>query len=239
MDVRSEVHPPPLPAAKSSGSAPPPLKRLSKAPSRRTRRSPARLILGVAAPVALLAIAAGVLFSRDRTSSAPEVAATRTPVPEPPPESKPSPPVGSAATVVREPKRDATAATLASLKSTAGAPYWILLAAGNRFEGHIPDDMTRKLADLAKNNDEAKWVAFAPGGGWALLYGRSGYDCHGIPDPAYEAIVALGDKDAEIKSIVFRQEGGWLILHGRNGFEQQSLPDDVVNALGNVRAPRA
>ena len=67
--------------------------------------------------------------------------------------------------------------------------------------------MASKLAELAKNHDEAKWIAFAPGGGWALLYGGNGYDCHGIPDAAYEAIRALGDKKAEIKSIVFSPGG--------------------------------
>ena len=233
MDVRSEVHPPPLPAARTN-DGPPALKRLSKSPSRRQKGSPRALILGVVASVVLLAIAAGVLFSRNGTNSAPKVAGTA--APEPPPETTPSPPVSSVATVVPEPNRNAMAATRAPVKPAAGAPYWILLAAANRFEGNIPDDMTRKLADLTKSNDEAKWVAFAPGGGWALLYGLNGYDCHGIPDAAYEAIVALGDKKAEIKSIVFSPDGGWLILHGRNGFEQQNLPDDVVNALSKARA---
>ncbi len=231
MDVRSEVHPPPQPAAaRASSGEPPALKRLSKAQPRRRRRNPGLLILGVAAPVVLLAVVAGILFSRNGTSSAPKVAATHTP--EPPPEIKPSPPVRVGVTDLPDPKRDATAASAAPAKSTAQEPYWILLSAGNQFEGHIPDEMASKFAELSKNNDEAKWVAFAPGGGWALLYGQNGYDCHGIPDPAYEAIVALGHKEAEIKSIVFRQDGGWLILHGRNGFEQQNLPDDVVKALG-------
>jgi serine/threonine protein kinase len=246
MDVRPEARPAPSPAApKPRTSDAPALKRLAMAPPHRRQKNSRLMIVGAAATILAAAAVAGLVVSRRGDTAAPNVARVPAASPEPsvaaandppPPTPPAAPPARDIANLAALPKRESPAK--AAPKAASAGPYWILLAAGNKHEGNIPSEMDQKLKELSSKNQEAKWAAFAPGDGWAILHGRNGIESHNIPDEAYRKILELGDpkQNAEIRSITFSPDGGWVILHGRNGFAEKNIPEDVAKALPLARA---
>jgi CubicO group peptidase (beta-lactamase class C family) len=107
------------------------------------------------------------------------------------------------------------------------------------FARNISQEAFKMVGDLAKKGEELKSIAFAPGGGWAILHGKNGYKAKHIPDEAQTTLRDLVQRGEELKSIAFTPEGGWTILFGENGNLSQEIPDEAFETLKSLTKRRA
>jgi hypothetical protein len=137
----------------------------------------------------------------------------------------------------RAPSPKAAAAESTALQQSDSEVQWIVLGKGNHYDGNVTDEVAQALQKLTEKGEEAKWIAFAPGGGWVILYGKHGHVSRHLPDEANRAIGNLANREnVELKSINFAPDGGFVILYGRNDFLATKVPDDIASALKRVQA---
>jgi len=91
-----------------------------------------------------------------------------------------------------------------------------------------------KLIELFKEGHKPKSIAFAPEGGWVILYDKSNYWAEGIPKKAYDKIVELAKKAVELKSAAFARNGGWAILYNKNSVASNNIPKEAEQALKDL-----
>jgi CubicO group peptidase (beta-lactamase class C family) len=96
-----------------------------------------------------------------------------------------------------------------------------------------------KLGELAKAGHKVKSIAFAPEGGWIILYDKNSFYAKGLPEHAFDKIVELGKKNADLKSIAFARSGGWAILYNKNSVAFENIPKDAEKALNDLTKKRA
>jgi serine/threonine protein kinase/formylglycine-generating enzyme required for sulfatase activity len=83
----------------------------------------------------------------------------------------------------------------------------------------------------AQTGVDLKSVAFAPNGGWAILYNASASSFRDIPHEAFNELTQLGKEGAQLKSFTFAPNGGWAILYNEHGYFARDIPDEAVKRL--------
>ncbi len=109
-----------------------------------------------------------------------------------------------------EPSTTPVVATIASLPSAA-----------------IPDETRQVIERFQREGHQVKWVAFAPNGGWSVLYGKNGYFNRNIPDELHQLMVKYAQEGRELKSVAFAPNGGWSLLYDKNGYFNRNAPDEL------------
>jgi uncharacterized protein YkwD len=101
---------------------------------------------------------------------------------------------------------------------------------------NIPNGAMQKLGDLANAGQSPKSIAFTTDGGWAILYGDSGFAWGGIPDAAAQKLGDLAIAGQSLKSIAFTTDGsgvGWAILYS-GSYWWGGIPAGAAQKLGEV-----
>jgi len=130
-------------------------------------------------------------------------------------------------------EQQARKAELKSIHFTFAGGFSIF-AGGGVQSWDIGPDPFDKLGELDKAGHKLKSIAFAPEGGWVILYDKSAYYAKGLPELAFDKIVELGKKNAELKSIAFARNGGWAILYNKNSVAFHNIPKDAEKALNDL-----
>jgi CubicO group peptidase (beta-lactamase class C family) len=125
--------------------------------------------------------------------------------------------------------------TLTCARAQAG---WIILCDDNTVtSAGLPDDLTRKLSDLAAQKAALKSVSFCPSGGWVVMYNRHSYVSSKIPKKATDQLDELAARDADLKCITFTpwwENQGWIILHDKNGHAEGDYPPPFVKTVDDL-----
>jgi serine/threonine protein kinase/formylglycine-generating enzyme required for sulfatase activity len=83
----------------------------------------------------------------------------------------------------------------------------------------------------AQTGVDLKSVAFAPNGGWAILYNARASSFRNIPHEAFNELTQLGKEGAQLKSFTFAPNGGWAILYNEHGYFARDIPDEAIKRL--------
>lgn len=96
---------------------------------------------------------------------------------------------------------------------------WLLSSANSFFYDKLPTELNTELDRLIKagSGSAIKFVAFAPNGGWVVIWGTNGYTANNLPKSAVDAIDKLNADGKEIKQLTFDSTGAWVIVYGTNG----------------------
>ena len=96
---------------------------------------------------------------------------------------------------------------------------WLISSAKTFYFDKLPTGLNTEMDRLIKagKGTDIKYVAFAPDGGWILIWGSNGYTASGLPKSAIAEIRKLNDDSKEIKQLTFDSNGEWVIVYGENG----------------------
>lgn len=104
---------------------------------------------------------------------------------------------------------------------------------------HLPPDLLDSLYLYHRQNRDIKDVGIAPGGGWVILWGRSGYTWAGVHDTLRAHLAqATRTNDALLKQIAFSSNGSWLLLTGQNGYRFGYIDTDLLKTLQELARDR-
>lgn len=95
----------------------------------------------------------------------------------------------------------------------------------------ISKDVLVKLNLIHKAGEQIKQVAFAPNGGWVILYGRNGFHYSDISNDVTNKLWEFSNAGEEIKQIAFAPNGGWVILRNRCSFWQSNVSKRMSDKL--------
>lgn len=103
---------------------------------------------------------------------------------------------------------------------------------GASWSEKFPHDAINALAPIIQKAFNIKSIAFAPNGGFAIIYGENGYSTKDIPQDAVVELSTLYKQGSTIKSIAFSPNGGWVILCDTNGaYWSTNIPPEAANAI--------
>src|SRR6185312_15281475 len=91
-----------------------------------------------------------------------------------------------------------------------------------------------RIAQLSSQGHELKQVAFAPNGGWVVLYDGNGYSASNISSLASGLLTRLheiNNQGLPIKSVSFGLNDSWAVVFNYNGIyanAAKSLTDRVA-----------
>jgi len=74
-------------------------------------------------------------------------------------------------------------------------------------------------------------IAFAPRGGWAILYGDSEYVARGIPETAAHELCVKRLSDERITSVAFTYQGGWLAIQENGNYTTKDIPPEMSERI--------
>ncbi len=77
-------------------------------------------------------------------------------------------------------------------------------------------------------------IAFAPNGGWVILYGRNGYYAHNTSQETINVLNSLRKRDRIINSIAFAPNGGWVVIYNNFGYYARNVSQATINSLGRM-----
>lgn len=101
------------------------------------------------------------------------------------------------------------------------APWGASVAFWNRnsfwTDGTVPPAAMEKIREVAARDGELRSLAFAPGGGWVLLYDRSEAAFAGIPDGLACILRDAASAQNPVQCVSFNSAGQWLCL-GEKGW---------------------
>ncbi|MBW4597509.1 MAG: hypothetical protein KME46_32590 [Brasilonema angustatum HA4187-MV1] len=127
---------------------------------------------------------------------------------------------------------------LASASIAIGALCPIVLnsskALADSFQLGIPTEAVNALQSLDSQKINPKAIAFAPNGGWVILYGNNNYNAKNIPQKAVDTLKMLHDQDSRnvINSITFTPAGEWVIVYNNNGlYPSDNFPQVIYDQL--------
>ena len=97
----------------------------------------------------------------------------------------------------------------------------------------------QNATELLKENVNLKCVAFTPNGGYAILFGPSGYVADDIPKDAFKKLNDIAQADGMIQWIAFAPTGGWVIFYDKNRYASRGVPDEARQQLRELPARTA
>ncbi len=99
-------------------------------------------------------------------------------------------------------------------------------------------EVNNALQDLANKGISPSQIAFAPNGGWVIIYRNYGYISHNLPQDILDKLSDLNKQQLNIDYIAFTPTGEWVIIYGSsdtNYIASQNLPQEAVTALSDIR----
>ena len=90
--------------------------------------------------------------------------------------------------------------------------------------GGIPQPAFERVQQLMNDGHYVKKVAFAPGGGWLVLYDTNGYAGHGVPQNLSDKLNEMNLNGSTIKSVAFGPNRGWVVLYDNRGIAYYNVP---------------
>ncbi|MDF5722009.1 MAG: hypothetical protein PUP91_16300 [Rhizonema sp. PD37] len=101
-----------------------------------------------------------------------------------------------------------------------------------------PVEVNNALQDLANKGISPSQIAFAPNGGWVIIYKGNGYISNNLRQDVLNKLSDLNKQNLTIDSIAFTPTGEWVIIYGIYGdgiATSQNLPQEAVTALSDIR----
>lgn len=129
------------------------------------------------------------------------------------------------------------ASVMFALALLSGGAFAARQASANGYWAYnIPSNAYSAMTELSQRNNTIKSVAFAPNGGWVVVYNRSNLRYEGIPSDLQSRLIDIQESDAnvEIKSVAFAPNGGWVVLVNRNGFYAGGIDQTAFNNLSQL-----
>jgi CubicO group peptidase (beta-lactamase class C family) len=113
---------------------------------------------------------------------------------------------------------------------------WVILPEGRGFYTNNPDlPACKKLAELQKKQAAIHCAAFAPEGGWTLLWNQNGnWTIGGVPGAAFQKMQEVVKAGATLRSLAFGPKGAWVLLYDQSGVQFGNVPDDLRKTLDNA-----
>jgi len=113
---------------------------------------------------------------------------------------------------------------------------WVILTEGRGFftnNAELP--ACKKLADLQKGKTTIHCAAFAPSGGWTLLWNQNGnWTIGAVPDAAFQKMQAVVKAGSTLRSLAFGPNGAWVLLYDQTGVQFGKVPDELGKVLNNA-----
>ena len=113
---------------------------------------------------------------------------------------------------------------------------WVAMLEGNDYcTSNVNLPACKKLAELQKGKIAFKCAAFAPDGGWTVLWNQNGNWTHGsIPDDAFKKMQEVVKGGGTLRSIAFGPNGAWVLLFDKTGIRCGNIPDDLGKVFDNA-----
>ena len=87
-----------------------------------------------------------------------------------------------------------------------------VVVAGDFFNRAIPEEAHQQMTQIAANGGQLTCIAFAPNGGWCILYDRNQSFSRNIPEEADRQMRQMANAGEILKFIAFAPNHGWSIL---------------------------
>jgi CubicO group peptidase (beta-lactamase class C family) len=113
---------------------------------------------------------------------------------------------------------------------------WVVILEGNGFyTSNMGLPVCKQMAKLQKENADFKCVAFAPNGGWTLLWNQNGnWTESEVPDEAFKKMQEVVKGGATLRSIAFAPDGGWVLLFDKTGVLFGGVHKDLAKVLSDA-----
>ena len=113
---------------------------------------------------------------------------------------------------------------------------WVILPLGHGFYTNKADlPACKKLAELQKGKSTIHCAAFAPSGGWTLLWNQNGnWTIGAIPDAAFQTMQEVAKAGSTLRSLIFGPKGAWVLLFDQAGVRFGNVPDELGKVLNNA-----
>jgi CubicO group peptidase (beta-lactamase class C family) len=93
----------------------------------------------------------------------------------------------------------------------------------------------KKLAELQQQGRDLKSVAFAPTGGWTVLWDQNGNWTEGsVPDGASKKIQEVARNGGTLRSVSFGRDGAWVVLIDKAGAWFGDIAPELAKVLTNA-----
>jgi hypothetical protein len=93
----------------------------------------------------------------------------------------------------------------------------------------------KKLAELQQQGRDLKCVAFAPAGGWTVLWDQNGNWTEGnVPDAAFRKMQEVARQGGTLRSISYGPHASWVLLFDKTGVWYGGVADDLARVLNNA-----
>jgi CubicO group peptidase (beta-lactamase class C family) len=114
---------------------------------------------------------------------------------------------------------------------------WVILSTGKPLVANNPEvPAFKKLAEFDPTgaaNDQC--VAFAPTGGWMLLWGGNGnWTVGSVPPDAFTRLQEVIKGGASPRAMSFGPNGAWVLLYDQAGVAFGNIPDDLTKVLNEA-----
>jgi CubicO group peptidase (beta-lactamase class C family) len=117
-----------------------------------------------------------------------------------------------------------------------GGSDWVFLFGDNGYHTsntNLP--VCKKLSELRKDGG-FKCVAFAPTGGWTILWSTNGSWTEGeVPEGAFKKMGEVIKKGGELRSVAYGPKGAWVLLYNKTDVAYGDVPEKLAEALDEAR----
>ncbi|MDF5726359.1 MAG: WD40 repeat domain-containing protein [Rhizonema sp. PD37] len=99
-------------------------------------------------------------------------------------------------------------------------------------------DLNNALQDLYNKGINPTKIAFAPNGGWVIIYNNYQFIQYKVRQDFLNKLLDLNRQQLNIDSIAFTSTGEWVIAYGYYGNNiatSQNLPLEAVTALSDIK----
>lgn len=96
--------------------------------------------------------------------------------------------------------------------------------------------LSQELVDLNEQASRINEVAFAPDGGYVIIYDEYGYVCKNVPVEFAAQIKELNAKQEKITNVAFTPDNGYAIIYGKNGAFYRNIPQGAAEWIKELNA---
>jgi CubicO group peptidase (beta-lactamase class C family) len=126
--------------------------------------------------------------------------------------------------------------TFRSVSFTPAGDWVVLVDAHGFYASNVHLPACKKLAEFQKGNNIFHCAAFAPLGGWTVLWNENGNWTEGsIPDEAFQKMQEVVKGGGTLRSLAFGPNGAWVLLFDQTGILCGNIPDDLGKVFDNAR----